>query len=502
MKKYLLINLVALLFISLNLKAQETEIYYPDLRYATEARGFTIHNVTFESSIEAELWKRSTSYIPAESELGYTRTGEQTSIAVKGYDATNYYATETYAVITSVDLSANSAINDYQVTFFNMAQYGKVNFAEFSVLITTNFTGDPTTTTWTDVTDQLDQLDDYVDYDSNWTKSTLSLNAWKGESAVVLAFKYKIANTGTVDSSTDRPGIWRVAEVRFTQTTKELTNVMDWQFDDFNTFEMINVTSANAQGWKRTEALRTGLVEPVGEDYKSLQASAVYDADGLKNVSPTETWAVLNTVDLTGYEKAYLSFWNISQYKIGGDSDMTIKMSTDYVPNESDPQGAVGAATWADITNAFVLDESLGYDSNWTESIGEVSVDANNPDVTFAFVYKCTDTYEDVNGVNSDYRASTWKIGDVKVDVEPLPTNFEESKHENEVCFYPNPVNDIINFTSQVASVELYNMNGSMVKYLVNPGQHQNVSDLTKGIYVIKLKLDSGEIQVNKFIKQ
>ncbi|TLX76031.1 T9SS type A sorting domain-containing protein [Labilibacter sediminis] len=502
MKKLLLIGCVALASIFTQVQAQETEIYYPDLRYATEARGFTVHNVTVNPAVASEFWKRSLSGLPDVSELGYTRTGDQTVISAKGYDGSNYYITESYAVINAVDLSTYSSIDDLKVTFFTKAQYGKVNFADFSVVITTAFTGDVTTTTWTDVTNQLDQIDDHVDYDGNWTKSTLDLNDYKGESAVVLAFKYTIDADGDVDASLDRPGMWKVCEVRFTATAKALTNLMTSQFDDWSKFEFIHVTSTNAQEWVRKDALRTDLVEPVGEDYKSIQVSAVYDADGVKNVSPVEAWTVFSPVDFTGYAKGYFSFWNMSQYKKGGDSDLTIKMSTDYVRNDGDKIGAVSSATWTDITSLFFLDESLNYDSKWKYSVGEIAIDAANPNVTFALVYTCTDTYADVNGVNADLRAGTWKISDVQAGVEPLPTAIAPVEKLNPVLFYPNPATDVVNFSSDVKDVKIYNINGQQLNIDYNVGGSINVSAYPAGIYLLAMKLSSGAVQSVKLIKK
>lgn len=216
MKKFLLV--LSTVFLVSSIMAQEVEIFYPDLRYDTN-RGFTKYNIEI-GDVESNLWKRGTSGLPAEADLGYTRTGDQTLLSSKAYGdvGATYGITDTYAVIDAVNLTTVPAEKHIKVTFFTMAQYGLANFSKFTVLLTSNFTGDPTTTEWTDVTSQLDQIDDDVNYDSNWTKSTLDLNAWRNEDNLVLAFRYQVTKGGTVSKdelNPDRPGLWKVCEVRF-----------------------------------------------------------------------------------------------------------------------------------------------------------------------------------------------------------------------------------------------------------------------------------------------
>lgn len=202
--------------------AQETEIYNPSFKYDS-GFGFTKKHIEIGAA-ESDLWKRGTSGLPTESELGYTPKENRTMLTCKGYGSAEYGITDTYAVIDAVDLSAHASKKEIKVTFYTKAQYGLGNFSKLSVVATDNYTGDPTTTSWTDVTSQLDQIDDDVNYDSNWTKSTLILNDWKNSTAFVLAFRYQVTTAGKVDTEkdvtpeVDRPGLWRVCEVRFTSS--------------------------------------------------------------------------------------------------------------------------------------------------------------------------------------------------------------------------------------------------------------------------------------------
>ena len=205
--------MLTLLFMSAQVSAQETVIFYPDLY-----DGFSIENVENEPAVVNDLWAGSENDVPNDI-LGYTKEDGYRALRVSGYNS-NYYITDSYLVMNPVDLSVYDQSKEFKFTFCLNAQYHKNkngnNGTTFTVLLATNYTGKAETTDWTDVTDQLDQIDDHVSYDGKWSKSTLNLNDYKAETDLVLAFRYKVANNGTVDTSTDRPGRWRLAEIRFT----------------------------------------------------------------------------------------------------------------------------------------------------------------------------------------------------------------------------------------------------------------------------------------------
>jgi len=70
---------------------------------------------------------------------------------------------------------------------------------------------------------------------------------------------------------------------------------------------------------------------------------------------------------------------------------------------------------------------------------------------------------------------------------------------------YPNPTTDYFNITSEamIQSVELYDVSGRLVRTsLVNGFEtQQNVSNLTNGVYILKIKTQEGEI-TGKIIKK
>lgn len=215
MKKLLLVLFV---FIAVAMHAQEVEIYYPSFQYTDGTQGITKFNVEVGYD-ETALWQTLQDNWP--TNLGYIPSAEQRALRCVGYGKGTeaYGITDTYAVVDAVDLSVVPAGKDVKATFWTKAQYaGGDNIAMLKLMLTTNFSGDPITTTWTDVTSQLDQIDQAEGYDGEFTKSTLNLNNWRNETAVVLAFRYQILQSGEVNTTVDpkiRPGRWDVCELKF-----------------------------------------------------------------------------------------------------------------------------------------------------------------------------------------------------------------------------------------------------------------------------------------------
>ena len=83
--------------------------------------------------------------------------------------------------------------------------------------------------------------------------------------------------------------------------------------------------------------------------------------------------------------------------------------------------------------------------------------------------------------------------------------SIEENIKSIDLKFYPNPTTDYFNITSDtmIQSVELYDFSGRLVRTsLVNDFEtKQNVSNLTNGVYLLKIKTQEGEI-TGKIVKQ
>ena len=65
---------------------------------------------------------------------------------------------------------------------------------------------------------------------------------------------------------------------------------------------------------------------------------------------------------------------------------------------------------------------------------------------------------------------------------------------EHEFHFYPNPVNQHINFNTVVKSIKVYSNDGVLLKS-INNASSLNVEDLAQGFYVLQVQVDSVAIQ-------
>jgi len=96
----------------------------------------------------------------------------------------------------------------------------------------------------------------------------------------------------------------------------------------------------------------------------------------------------------------------------------------------------------------------------------------------------------------------------MRLDTVNFATNLSTSDFlSSKFAVYPNPVNDIINFSNEdnaiVSTIEMSDLNGRVVKSVkVNATEGQiSISDLATGIYMMKINTDQG-VATKKIIKE
>lgn len=79
-----------------------------------------------------------------------------------------------------------------------------------------------------------------------------------------------------------------------------------------------------------------------------------------------------------------------------------------------------------------------------------------------------------------------------------------ESVTKTSVEIYPNPVKDLLNVKSKnkISSVEIYHSNGQKVLQQEVKNQQLNLSQLTQGVYLLKINFIDGQTTTQKFIKK
>lgn len=70
------------------------------------------------------------------------------------------------------------------------------------------------------------------------------------------------------------------------------------------------------------------------------------------------------------------------------------------------------------------------------------------------------------------------------------------------VKVYPNPVKDVLNINTdkKVNSIEIFSLTGQLIRKLDNNSKQVNVSDLKKGVYLLRVKSE-GKDESFKIVK-
>lgn len=143
---------------------------YLDETFETSFGKFT--NVT----VKGNAW--AISYKTAKA-TGYDNSSQKTT------------ASEAYLVSSPVDLSKSAAA---YLQFEYILRYVRAGQTENKVLITDNYTGNPTTTTWTDITGSLTEGSDWTTY-ATYKKNIPA--EFLGKSNVVIALMYSCTTTSS-----------------------------------------------------------------------------------------------------------------------------------------------------------------------------------------------------------------------------------------------------------------------------------------------------------------
>ncbi len=163
---------------------------------------------------------------------------------------------------------------------------------------------------------------------------------------------------------------------------------------------------------------------------------------------------------------------------------------------------------WIDFDNNFVFEPSeyyfIGSDPGTTNTAditipegteeGEyrmrVRVGAVNPDLNDLTVMACDE--DTVYGETEDYTINVGQLG-------------ISDMNSFDFAYYPNPVKDVLNITSNktIENVAVFNLAGQKVLANAQVSNNKiNVSALPSGVYVFKLTLEGGQVETFKIVKK
>ncbi|MFZ4672355.1 MAG: T9SS type A sorting domain-containing protein, partial [Flavobacterium sp.] len=195
--------------------------------------------------------------------------------------------------------------------------------------------------------------------------------------------------------------------------------------------------------------------------------------------SVSNNWLFSPAISLQANEKVIVSFWERNGTTAG---NRNLRLT---VGNAASPD----AQTTVIYSNAALLNNSY------------TQITAPEYQFLSAGIYYFA--FNDISNAANSVISAAMRIDTVNFATNLSTGDFLSSKF----AIYPNPANDILNFSNQdnaiVSSVEMLDLNGRIVKSVkVNATEGQfSISDLATGIYMMKISTDIG-IATKKIIKE
>jgi len=226
------------------------------------------------------------------------------------------------------------------------------------------------------------------------------------------------------------------------------------------------------------------------------------------------------TVTYPAYSSQWFSSDNVG-YWIGEGQNKSVVVLDFNLPGEAPVTYAWGVRYNGNITakDALILIAQMdsGLDitiaNDIITSVTYYGLSGNVTDTNSWKLFKGTDMSDwvKVQNLNSTLANNQWfgaTFGTLNTRRPFIPTAAQENTagigHNNKITFiaYPNPVRDVLNLKSEeiIKSSEVINITGQKVKTFANTSQ-LDFSDLTEGVYLVKVYTDSG-MATQKVIKQ
>ena len=288
-------------------------IYFEDFRYASTNNGFEIKTTNLGGQTSGNVFKRindiagslqtsnsgnitttedsnnlfdltddrPTKRIPQGNNLGDPTSLR--AIAVVGNSGTNNFAIDSYAVFTTLDLtSANGLIgadDDYiYASFWSQLRYGKDAGATITLKVSTDYSGDTATATWTTIPLHSGKFGNEGD-PQKYVKGIVDLSAYNNSTTVTLALHY-VGNATDGDASKVN-GTFYFSDLQFTAQNGILKNIWDGSKDSNITDPANWDTKAAPVGNANTIEIPSGLTNyPTISNGTNLNVNSITIASG------------------------------------------------------------------------------------------------------------------------------------------------------------------------------------------------------------------------------
>lgn len=163
------------------------------------------------------------------------------------------------------------------------------------------------------------------------------------------------------------------------------------------------------------------------------------------------------------------------------------------------------------LTSAKVHNGSfyaIGYVNNLSNYYNQKILKFNDNTNTFDVVYSFPDNFGTFGSqlffkdnfvfFTTDTESEVMPKGLYKLDLNTLST---EENVKNEFSIYPNPTEEILNFSRDLKDIKIYDTSGKLIQSTIESNDKIDISTLSNGNYILKGETDNGEKVSKKFIK-
>ena len=173
------------------------------------------------------------------------------------------------------------------------------------------------------------------------------------------------------------------------------------------------------------------------------------------------------------------------RYNNNSNDKLQIMVSTDCGNTWTTVFDKSGAdlATGANTTSNYVPSAS-----DYQTQVVDLANFASNDKVIIKFVF------------TSNFGNNIWIDN---VNIFNGPASIQETGVNSSLVIFPNPVKDVlnINYDKAISQIDVYDVNGKLVKTLTTVGSSINVSDLSDGIYMLNIQTEEGLV-IRKIVKE
>lgn len=283
-------------------------------------------------------------------------------------------ASESYIVSKAMDLSKSSGA---YLSFSYILRYVSTNNSN-KVLITDNYTGDPTTTTWTDISGTLTEGADWTTF-ATYSKDIPT--SFIGKSNIVVALSYKCNATS---SSTIEVKNLLLKEGKASDTPTPTPTDGVYANETFGTsFGSFTAKTIKGTAWIA--------------DYSTAKATG-YDNTS-KVTTPSESYLVSSAMDLSASKGATVAFSYILRYYTNNGA--AVSGVADKVLITDNYTGDPSTTTWTDMTGTLTEGKDWTTFSSFSQSIPAAFIGKKN--VVVALYYACESS------------SSTWEVKNLTI---------------------------------------------------------------------------------------